>query len=152
MSNHPYHAGPEQDAYVKMGEIAYLKTKQERFLSQMKSQRGEFWLKIRNRLIATTLFPLGFSEFSQPSPTLPFRWLLYPLPALAVIGLLIFGRPLSSLQRWAVVIYIAYLIPYVFCSYYPRYGFPLFAVKILLCYWLLERAIVLVRHTQARFA
>jgi hypothetical protein len=152
MSKHPYHAGPEQDAYVEMGEIAYLNTKQERFLSQMKSQPDQFWQKIRNRLFATTLFPLGFSEFSQPSLTLPFRWLLYPLPALAVIGLLIFGRPLSSLQRWAIVIYIAYLIPYVFCSYYPRYGFPLFVVKILLCFWLLERAIVLVRHTRARFA
>lgn len=26
MSTHPYHAGPEQDAYVEMGEIAYLET------------------------------------------------------------------------------------------------------------------------------
>lgn len=149
MSKHPYHAGPEQDAYIEMGEIAYLKTKQERFRSHASAHPDEFWGKIRNRLIATTLFPAGFSEFSQPSPALPLRWLLYPFPAIAVLALLIFGRPLSSLQRWAIVIYITYLIPYVVCSYYPRYGFPLFVVKILLCYWLLIKLIALVRHTRA---
>jgi hypothetical protein len=147
MSSHPYHAGPEQDAYLQMGEIAYLDTKKERFLAQVESQPDEFWRKVRNRLVATTLWPAGFSGIHSP-----LRWLIYPWPALAAIGLIAFGRPLSPLQRWAIVVYIVYLIPYIFCSYYPRYGFPLIAVKVLLCYWAVERIVETVRHSQARLA
>ncbi|MFK8113040.1 MAG: hypothetical protein AB8B91_12610 [Rubripirellula sp.] len=137
MSTHPYHEGPEQDAYVEMGEIEYLETKKERFLTQVEANPDEYYEKVRNRLIAATLLPAGFSEFSQGSPVLPLRWLIYPLPTLAVIGLLLLGRPLSPLQKSTIVIYVAYLFPYVMCSYYPRYGFPLITVKILLCYWAL---------------
>ena len=147
MSSHPYHAGEEQDAYLRLGEIAYLDTKKERFLGQLKLQGEEYWQKVRNRLVATTLWPAGFSGFQSP-----LRWLIYPWPALAAISLVIFGRPLSPLQRWVIVVYVAYLIPYVICSYYPRYGFPLFAVKILLCYWAVARVVASMRHAQAWFA
>ena len=134
MSAHPYHAGPEQDAYVEMGEIDYLQTKQERFLNSVKSNPGMFAQKVKNRLIGATIWPAGFSGFMNP-----LRWLIYPWPAFAVIYLLIWGRPLSRLQRYTILIYAAYLTPYVVCSYYPRYGFPLFAVKVLLTYWLLDQ-------------
>jgi hypothetical protein len=147
MGSHPYHAGTEQDAYVQMGEIAYLDTKKERYLTQLKSKPSEFRRKVRNRLIATTLWPAGFSGFHSP-----LRWALYPWPAFAVIFLVTCCRPLSALQRWTIVVYIAYLIPYIACSYYPRYGFPLIAVKILLCYWALERIVALVRQSRARLA
>lgn len=147
MSSHPYHEGPEQDAYIAMGEIDYLKTKQERFISQVKADPGEYRRKVRNRLIATTLWPAGFSGFHSP-----LRWALYPWPAIAVIFLVTCCRPLSSLQRWTIVVYVAYLIPYIACSYYPRYGFPLIAVKILLCYWALEKIVGMVKQSQARLA
>ncbi len=152
MSSHPYHAGPEQDAYVQMGEIAYLDTKKERFLEQLAAQPDAYFRKVRNRLVATTLLPAGFSEYSRPSLTLPLRWFIYPWPALAAVGLVVFCRPLTSLQRWAIIVYVAYLTPYVICSYYPRYGFPLLVVKILLCYWAIERVLALVRHTRGEFA
>jgi hypothetical protein len=132
---------------VQMGEIAYLETKKQRFLSQVGSQPRVYYRKVWNRLVATTLWPAGFSAFQSP-----LRWLLYPWPALAAIGLLFFCRPLSALQRWTIVAYWAYLLPYIVCSYYPRYGFPLLVVKILLCYWAIERMIVLVRHMQTRLA
>ena len=152
MSKHPYHAGPEQDKYVRMGEIAYLETKKERFLRQWKNKPEEYYRKMKNRLIGTTLWPAGFSSFRVGSPTLPFRWLLYPLPALAAMFLVVFGRPLSRLQFWAIVVYVAYLIPYIACSYYPRYGFPLLVVKILLCVWAVQLIIRWNRHSQLRLA
>ena len=54
---------------------------------------------------------------------------------MAVIGMVLFGRPLDPLKRYTVIVYSSYLLPYVVCSYYPRYGFPLLAVKVLLIYW-----------------
>lgn len=147
MSLHPYHVNEEQAAYVSLGEIAYLETKKERFLNQVASKRSEFYTKIRNRFVATTLWPAGFNGISNP-----LRWLLYPWPAVVVVGLLVFGRPLSPLQRAAIIIYIAYLFPYVLCSYYPRYGFPLFAVKILLCYWGLMWALTRIDRMRPQLA
>lgn len=147
MSSHPYHQGPEQDAYVQMGEIDYLETKKDRFLNQVLANPTEFRRKVRNRLIGTTLWPAGFSGFHSP-----LRWALYPWPAVSVIFLIVCCRPLSRLQRWTIVVYIAYLIPYVACSYYPRYGFPLIPVKILLCYWALERVVAKVRQSQGQLA
>ncbi len=141
MSSHPYHAGAEQDAYVAMGEIAYLKTKQERFTRQFRDDRGGFFRRVKNRLIGATLWPAGFSEFGVMSSTLPLRWLTYPLPLISLLGLLLFGPRLTSMQRWTITIYFVYLTPYVMFSYYPRYGFPLLIIKFLLCYWGIQRVI-----------
>jgi hypothetical protein len=152
MGMHPYHAGPEQTKYVQMGELAYLETKKERFLSQIKTDPHEYLRKVRNRLVGTTLLPAGFSEYLMPSLTLPLRWFLYPWPAIAAIGLLVFGRPLSPLQQTAIVIYVAYLFPYVMCSYYPRYGYPLFTIKILLCFWALNGLLNQRKRLLARLA
>ena len=146
MSKHPYHQGPEQDAYVQLGEIKYLATKKERFLTQVKANPSFYLWKVKNRLVGTTLFPLGFNEYSQPSLSLPVRWLLYPWPAIAIIVLLFASRPLSELQRATIVLYVAYLTPYILCSYYPRYGLPLLVLKILLVFWLLELVVKKARH------
>ncbi len=147
---HPYHAGEEQDAYKEMGEIAYLETKRQRFLSQLAASPGEFRRKVRNRLIATTLLPIGFSDYKMGSCQLPLRWLIYPLPMLAIVFLLFAARPLRPLQRWAIILYFAYLFPYILCSYYPRYGFPLLTIKMLLCFWAIEEIVRRVRRE--RFA
>jgi hypothetical protein len=141
MSKHPYHAGVEQDRYVALGEIAYVETKKNRFLQQRRDDPQEFLTRVKRRLVGVTLFPLGFSEYSFFSPMLPFMWLLYPLPCIAVFTLVarrVAGRPMSSIQFWSIVVYVAYLLPYIICSYYPRYGFPLLIIKMMLCFWLVS--------------
>ena len=146
---HPYNHDPEREEYGRLGEIAYLQAKRERFVQQVRSEPGVYLRKVSNRFIATTFSPHGFSEFWMGSCTLPLRWLIYPLPAVAVIVLLCSPGSLTSLQKWAVVLYVAYLFPYILCSYYPRYGFPLLAIKMLLCFWVIERIVVRLRKHAA---
>lgn len=141
MSNHPYHTGPEQDAYIAMGELPYLETKKERFISQFNREPGAFVWRVKNRLVGMLLWPSGFSEFGVFSPTLPLRWAIYPLPIIALICLLISKTPLLPIQRWAIVIYATYSIPYILFSFYPRYSFPLLMIKALFCSWAIERLI-----------
>ncbi len=138
MSTHPYHPGVEQDTYVSLGEIAYVDTKKARFQEQYRTNPSEFHSRVKRRLLAVTLFPLGFSEYQMPSPSLPLMWVLYPMPFIAILVLVIWGRPLQPIQFWSIVVYMTYLSPYILCSYYPRYGFPLLIVKMLLCYWLIN--------------
>lgn len=145
MSMHPYHQGAEQDSYIQLGEIAYVDTKKERFLAQYQADPSEFLSRVKRRWIAVTLFPLGFNEYQMPSLSLPLMWILYPLPFIAVLVLVIWGRPLAPLQFWSIVVYVTYLSPYIVCSYYPRYGFPLLIIKMMLCFWLFNRIRTAVR-------
>ncbi len=148
-ATHPYHENAERKKYAQMGEIAYLETKKERFFDQVAANPRKYANRVSLRLFATTVLPIGFSGYKQGSCSLPLRWLIYPLPLIAIIVLVGFCRPLTPIQKWAIVLYAAYLFPYVLCSYYPRYGFPLIAIKMLLCFWVIEAIVLRSRKSQS---
>ena len=79
----------------KWAKSRTLKPRRSGFWLRLRSQPDVFWRKYGIDLVATTLLPAGFSEFSQPSPALPFRWLLYPLAGTGHRWLADFWRPLT---------------------------------------------------------
>ncbi|MEM9585702.1 MAG: hypothetical protein AAGA03_00350 [Planctomycetota bacterium] len=153
MSAHPYHVNEEQAKYLELGEVEYLETKKQRFWNSLRESPDAYWTKVKNRLMGVTLNPAGFSTYRFGGPSLPLRWLSYPVPFVAVMVLLlrrlVHGRALSLVQQSAILVYAAYLFPYVLCSYYPRYGLPLLTVKMLLVFWLIQ-ALVPKRFAMAR--
>jgi hypothetical protein len=60
----------------------------------------------------------------------------FPLPFLGLIVVLLIAKlPLPKELSAAILIYVLYLGPYVFVSYYDRYAAPVFAIKALIvCY------------------
>ncbi|MEM9585703.1 MAG: hypothetical protein AAGA03_00355 [Planctomycetota bacterium] len=145
MSKHPIHANKEQRKYIRMGEIDYLETKKTRFWKSLQKSPEVYWSKVRNRLFAVTIYPAGFNMLWMGLLSFPLRIVAFPVPLFAMVilctGNVVARRRLSSLQQSAIVLYIAYLFPYVICSYYPRYGVPLLAIKMLLMTWFLQRVL-----------
>ncbi len=147
---HPYFVDQEErKAYKQMGEMAYLDQKMKRFTQAVRRDPVAWVEKIGHRFLAATLI------YSPLSPGLDDRvlfgrWLsqlTHSLPFLAAV-LLLGSAPWYGLRReqsLALLIYASYLTPYIVISYYDRYGFPLFGIKILLMVWAADRLLELFR-------
>ncbi|MBN9518092.1 hypothetical protein J0H58_06180 [bacterium] len=141
---HPYHTGDERDRYLELGEQAYLAEKKALALASLRAAPGDYAVRVWNRLAAATLVYVPLDEKEErasPGAWDLLPWVCHPLPALAAVLLLVWPRRLHRYERAALLVYAAWLLPYVLVSYYPRYGFPLVGVKVFLCLAALSRLV-----------
>lgn len=138
---HPYATdGAERAQYAALGEVAFLDSKREQFIESVALNPGVFIDKAIDRFKAATFdySPMEDREYDR-------RWTFWachvsqPLPAFAALALLLVA-PARRLQPacWGVLgLLAAYLLPYVVVSYYDRYEFPLWGLKVLaVAFWL----------------
>jgi Glycosyltransferase family 87 len=132
---HPFNGGGERDAYQQLGEAEYLDRRKQDFLAEMGRDPCSYLRKVGNRLLAATVayFPLDRGE---GGPGVWLRSVLHPLPFCGLLLLLGLGRKhWDAFKTIAVLVYAAYLLPYVLVSYYDRYALPLLGIKVLFCFW-----------------
>lgn len=136
-TTHPWRTpGPERDRYLEVGEIAFLDEKRVIFLAALRAAPGEFAARVWNRLAAATVLYVPFSKaelVKQSDAQVLFSDVVHPLPFLALVVVVVAPRRPHRYEWAAVVVYAAWLLPYVVVSYYGRYGFPLLGVKAFLC-------------------
>jgi hypothetical protein len=139
-STHPYGSpGKERQEYKRLGEIAFLDQKRQVFWQAVRSDPLEFVDRVACRFLGTTLWYVPFERNESVRRPVVF-WtnrLVHPLAFLAILVLAV-SAVWTSLHRsqWAVmVVYFAYLLPYIGASYYDRYGVPLLGVKVVLVAW-----------------
>jgi hypothetical protein len=133
---------PEVRELRRLGEIGYMDVKWRQFSDALRSDPNDFLHRTLERFVAATVryepFHVDF-ESTRPWVIWTSR-LAHPLPFLGALLLLCrrVRQPLRH-ERWIVIgIYVVYLLPYVFISYYPRYAMPLLGVKMLLMLWAID--------------
>jgi hypothetical protein len=143
-NSHPIHRGSrERREYETLGEIAYLDRKRIQAVAAITADPLNYFDRVASRFLGATLFYMP----TDRSPRASAAWYLWmqrlalPLPFLGLLVLLFAGfRPsLTGIEWSAIVIYVVYLTPFVLVSYYPRYGFSLLAIKVLLIIWTFDR-------------
>jgi hypothetical protein len=145
---HPYTAANvERSAYKKLGETAYMQTKQDQFVQSEAQEPAGFVRRAAKRFTAAAIWYTPFDRFEEwQIPEWVFlRRLIYPLPFMAMVLLAVsaYWRPLGRGQWTVLTVYALYLLPYVSISYYDRYSVPLCAVKALLVIWGAQRLLAL---------
>jgi hypothetical protein len=124
------------EVHETLGEIAYLDRKQEQVVMAIAADPLELFDRMAARLLGATLWFVPENRGPHASAAW-FLWMLrwtHPLPFLGLLVLVGVGvnRGLTGIDWSTIAIYILYLMPYIVVSYYPRYGFPLLAVKVVL--------------------
>jgi prepilin-type N-terminal cleavage/methylation domain-containing protein len=143
-ATHPYGSrGKERREYKRLGEMAYLDEKSDLFWRAVRANPGDFAERMANRFFAATL---EYTPFYRSEPTRhPWMFwlcrLTFPLPFLALAFLLVSAqwRPLAPAQWLVIGVYLVYLVPYIFISYYERYKFPLLAAEVAMVAWAFDR-------------
>jgi hypothetical protein len=154
---HPGNAhSPEGQEYRKLGEMAYMDHKWQQYWQAVRADPEDFLDRVACRFLGATLWYVPFDR------TRDARWpwllwpnhLLYALPFLAVLVLLgmAFWKPLPPAQWAGMAVYLLYLLPYVWASYYERYGLPLLGLKVLLVLWAADGLLALRRRDGTRCA
>jgi hypothetical protein len=141
---HPYAWGSREGGeYAEEGEIVFLERKKEVFWAAVHARPWGFAGRLVSRFLAATLVYAPFDPDGEAQRPWVLWWdrLTHPLPFVALLVLLLSGRrrSLHPAQRAAIVVYLAYLLPYVVISYYDRYAVPLLGVKALLVIWAADR-------------
>jgi hypothetical protein len=133
---------PEGREFRRLGEVAYMDVKWRQFSDALRSEPNDFLHRTLGRFVVATVWYEPFHvdvERSAPWVIWTSR-LAHPLPFLGALLLLrrSVRQPLRH-EQWIVIgIYVVYLLPYVFISYYPRYAMPLLGVKMLLILWAID--------------
>lgn len=135
-ASHPYRnlAGNERELYRQEGEIQYLDQKRRAFLRSVREGPASYLRRVGNRLAAATL--VFDTYFGDAAPVVFAQRLIHPLPfAGLLLTLMAPGWRTDKRKIACIVIYIAYMLPYIVVSYYIRYVVALDIVKILFCLW-----------------
>jgi len=149
-NTHPYGSeNQERREYRRVGEMAFLDDKWERFGKAVRADPLDFADRSASRFIEATLLYAPFN----PRDAKRYPWMVglgqlaFPLPFLCLTLLLVTAplRPLSRAQWVVIGVYLAYLMPYVIISYYDRYKFPLLGTEVALVVWGVHRVWDLVR-------
>ena len=143
---HPNQRGSrERRAYDALGETAYLDRKAEQFRDAVAADPLDFLDRIAERFLGATLWyaPVDRSPGDNAPWWLRVQRLAHPWPFVGLVLLvLVEARERLQPTTWsAIAVYLLYLTPYICCSYYERYAFPLLAAKVLLMVWALDRLI-----------
>lgn len=154
--SHPWaHNNKARRDYRKLGEIEFLKQKQDLFVEAVRKDPGDFVRRVGQRFVAVTLEYHPNDPVKEREEFPEALWathVTYPLPFLAWCWLMIayirFG--LTRFEKVVFWLYIAYYLPYILISYYGRYEFPGLALKALLVIWLGGHAVNLVRRLVTR--
>ncbi|WP_157368935.1 hypothetical protein [Zavarzinella formosa] len=139
---HPYaQNGTERAECAEKGEMAFLDAKRAAFWHAVRQNPMLFVRKAQDRLLAATVdySPMDEQEYQRPT-VVTICYLLHPLPIFAAISLLLMAPLVRHPSAvWAGLgLLVVYLLPYVVVSYYDRYEFPLWGLKVLLLAWWLD--------------
>ena len=146
-SKHPFCSNTREcEEYNRLGEIAYLDHKGDKFIAAVAADPADFLKRAAHRFLGATLWftPLDREKEARRPWVLLAKRVLHPLPFLGLGILLLtwFSQPLQWAQWAAIGIYVFYLLPYVVISYYQNYAWPLVGVKVLLVLWATDRLLV----------
>ena len=88
-----------------------------------------------------TYVPFNTGDIKARPRTVFLARCIYPVPFFCLLALLVsaWWRPLHAAQWLVIVVYIAYLLPYILVSYYERYKLPLIGVEVALLVFTLDR-------------
>ncbi len=139
---HPYGNREERDRYDDAGEVNYLDGKRAQFLTAFHAKPGDFAVRVWNRFAAALILFVPMDDHGSSRPFSVWRTLpqlCQPLPLLAAVVLLVSPRRLHRYEAAALCVFVSWLLPYIFVSYYDRYGFPLLPVKAFLCAAAIDR-------------
>ena len=142
-NRHPiHHYSRERRAYESLGEIAYVDRKAEQVFEAIASDPLKLADRIAARFLGATLWyvPENREPHASAAWYLWMQRVAHPLPFLGLLTLVFVGvrRGLGGIATTTIAVYLLYLLPYVIVSYYPRYGFPLLAAKVLFLIWAID--------------
>ena len=135
---HPYYPeSVEGIRYRRVGEVQYLKEKKAQALQSIAEEPLQYLKKTSNRLLAATVWlDSATNSDKQKMSFMLFRFFAI-FPFLGLLALL-YATP--KYKPWllpTVIACFAYLTPYIFISYYERYGVAVTLPRILLTMWFL---------------
>lgn len=155
------HVGRNLDStgadYRRKGEAAYLDDRKAEFIAAFEDVPARMLRNIKHRFVASQLVYRPYDEWmeqQQQQRSVLRRvlvWLVFPLPFVGLVVTLASWRKLASIQIFAIVLYAAYMAPYVLISYDHRYALPMLSVMALLPIWAVDavRARVISRRQRA---
>lgn len=138
---HPWGSRSEQRIrYLEVGELEFIAERRPAVVQSIRDDPAELVKRIANRWIAATLYyqPLVAADEQM---TGRMQWLrpYFPIPFIGLlIVLFLRPRPLDPRIRYAIVIGVIYLAPYVLISYYDRYAAPAFVFKAIVVLYALD--------------
>ena len=141
-SKHPYRSARARFAYARLGESAFLDTHKRDLGAALRDRPFEFARRAGNRLLAATLLYHPMVRDPWFSVGDVARFMLFPLPLLALVVALGMRRREDAWLLPLVLFAATYLIPYVAVAFYMRYLMPLSAVLVLLVFAAAERVAV----------
>ncbi len=151
LRHHPYARAirkPGTFRYRKEGELGYIDRYKRNFLMNFKRNPGHYFNNVKNRLMAATWKHKVYSEHESFGA---LTTVVRPLPVLGLVLALIAGRVhRSRIAITAVVLWTAYLTPYIAVAYYARYLLPLTPILVLAMFWGTDVLAAFVRRLRAR--
>ena len=138
-ATHPFTStNAERSRYRRLSEVAYLDEYRARSLEVIRRDPLGCLAMVKNRLLAATVVYVPAIRGEGKRQVL-VRSLIYPLPALGLLAVVVTRRwTRDRLIVIALVVYVAYLAPYVLVSYYRRYAIPLLGLHVMFEIWGLD--------------
>ena len=120
--------------YRTLGEVEFNERYGALFLERFKQRPGDYFAKVRNRLLAATLVYKPYRSYEGARPVV--RSLVHAAPFVGLVAFVALRRfKLSRPMTAGVVFYTAYLLPYVGVAFYTRYLLPLTPVLVMFVFW-----------------
>jgi hypothetical protein len=144
---------PEGKEYRTLGEMAYMDRKRQQYWESVWADPEDFLDRVASRFLGATLWyvPFDWARDARWAWVLWLNRLLYPLPFLAALVLLAASiwKRLPRAQWVVLAVCACYLLPYIWASYYERYGLPLLGLKVLLVLWAIDWLLSLRRRASS---
>jgi len=134
LANHPFSSNREFRVYSSLGEQIYLENCGQKFLRAVMHHPLDYVGRVFNRFLAATVYYVPLSQEPKLNPLwiVDFKRVFFWIP-FACFGFIVASRQSVGWEvRGAITIYSCMLLPYIFISFYERYGVPLVGIKCLI--------------------
>ena len=135
LTTHPYFnvVSDAESSYAKNGEMYFVDMYKKKFFEAFREKPDIYFANIKNRFMAALIV---FYPYSRHELFALWQALIHPLPFFSLLMLVLMRRfENEPYIKTAIVMYAAYLAPYILVSYYVRYSIPLTQVKLLFIFW-----------------
>lgn len=138
--SHPFVAdGPQRAEYRKLGEVAFVNVSRDRWIDAVAKDPVRQLFHMLNRSVAATVYYIPMNPRDGEDTIRWFVhaiWFAAPMLWFTLVGFQI-ATP-TSRQQLAMVLFITFLLPYVFVSYYHRYSLPVLPFRMLFLLWIVN--------------
>jgi hypothetical protein len=147
--SHPLLSAAERFDYSRLGEVAFVSSRRERFQAAITLEPRAFAERVGRRLLAATvLYAPSERELNGPLWRALQR-VVYAMPiGLALMGIWMRGRQRAVLGGLGLLVALA-LAPYVLIAFYSRYVFPLTPLLIVIWFLGLDALVGQLRQVRA---